>query len=704
MFAPAASAPRTWLLAATVLSGLAPSCTTTGNRSALVEILTRIERREVADGFLQQALEQGDEPTRAWAARGLGASRSPAALAPLIQSLGDESTWVRSAGLFALPMLEGLSTEQATTRKHSLLEHLKSSEPVLRFLAAQALGRIESRPALDPLLEALVDPAPTVRRAAAFALLQLAGDRTRSRTGVDLSADTRELIVTAWTKALAIERDAETRWHLVYSLAHCIVPGTAATLRTTAQSQSAGRWERLFALRGLGHLPTNPASVSTLRANLQGTDAVLVYEALSALARLSPQWPTWPAGLANSIAALALEHTAPHVRARAIAVLGGARQHDSTESALEAALQDPSPTVQAAAIEALARSGTTAPLIAALRAKNTDWRAQLGAARGVALLEPTIVAELLPSLPDLDPRVELELLASLGNLASDAKVEISAEVGRALTSWTIARLERDDPAFVEASADALAALEATASVEQLAKAWRDSAGLTERTAATAAARRIGYATARAQLARAIAKLAPDHPSLREIADLDPVESVRHATGVESSGDAVATVRPGPDFGEEITTEFLFRKPRPRVRFRTVRGSIVIELLPELAPVHCFNLLQLVEKGNYDGRPFHRVVPNFVVQGGDARGDGFGNVAWYDGQLRDELNPLPLLAGRVGMPRTQDRDTGGDQLFIATVPTPHLDGHYTAFARVVEGLDTVRRIEIGDVIEAAEIVD
>ncbi len=147
----------------------------------------------------------------------------------------------------------------------------------------------------------------------------------------------------------------------------------------------------------------------------------------------------------------------------------------------------------------------------------------------------------------------------------------------------------------------------------------------------------------------------------------------------------------------------FLLTRPRIAMRTDKGEFVITLAPALAPVHCWNLVQLARSGKLDGRAFHRVVPDFVVQGGDLRDDGYGNVSWLGGTLRRESNPLPFLAGTVGMPRTAEPDSGGGQLFVTLGPAPWLDGAYTAFGRITSGLSVVERIEVGDRIVSARLI-
>jgi cyclophilin family peptidyl-prolyl cis-trans isomerase len=131
--------------------------------------------------------------------------------------------------------------------------------------------------------------------------------------------------------------------------------------------------------------------------------------------------------------------------------------------------------------------------------------------------------------------------------------------------------------------------------------------------------------------------------------------------------------------------------RPRVRIRTERGVVVIELRPDEAPVTVARFLGLVRAGFYDGLTFHRVVPAFVVQGGDPRGDGYGGPDWAQ---RCEDNRLRYVRGTVGM-ALAGRDTGGSQFFITHGAQPHLDGRYTAFGLVVEGMDAVDQIQAGD---------
>ena len=131
---------------------------------------------------------------------------------------------------------------------------------------------------------------------------------------------------------------------------------------------------------------------------------------------------------------------------------------------------------------------------------------------------------------------------------------------------------------------------------------------------------------------------------------------------------------------------------------TSRGSFTIEFLPEDAPLTVDNFVQLAKRGYFNGIVFHRVVPNFVVQDGDPRGDGNGGPGY---QIRCEINEVPYDRGAVGM-ALSGKDTGGSQWFITHAPQPHLDGGYTVFGRVTAGMDVVDQIARGDVIRSITI--
>ena len=131
---------------------------------------------------------------------------------------------------------------------------------------------------------------------------------------------------------------------------------------------------------------------------------------------------------------------------------------------------------------------------------------------------------------------------------------------------------------------------------------------------------------------------------------------------------------------------------------TSKGAFTIQLLPEDAPLNVDNFVQLAKRGYFAGITVHRVVPNFVIQDGDPRGDGNGGPGY---QIRCEINEVPYERGAVGM-ALSGKDTGGSQWFATHSPQPHLDGGYTVFGKVIRGMDVVDNTVRGDVIRSIVI--
>ena len=125
------------------------------------------------------------------------------------------------------------------------------------------------------------------------------------------------------------------------------------------------------------------------------------------------------------------------------------------------------------------------------------------------------------------------------------------------------------------------------------------------------------------------------------------------------------------------------------------GVIKVELYPEIAPNTVNNFLSLVNKGFYDGLIFHRVIPGFMIQGGDPQGTGMGGPGYrIKGEFKHNgfgQNNLKHDRGVLSMARSMMPDTAGSQFFIMHAKAPHLDGEYAAFGRVIEGMEVVDEI-------------
>lgn len=154
----------------------------------------------------------------------------------------------------------------------------------------------------------------------------------------------------------------------------------------------------------------------------------------------------------------------------------------------------------------------------------------------------------------------------------------------------------------------------------------------------------------------------------------------------------------PQSSEPLSTDYDWKTlesmiPGLKAELVTTKGTITLELLVREAPFTAMSFVKLVRKGFYDGLSFHRVVPDFVAQGGDPRGDGWGGPGY---SIRTEVGLERYTRGMVGI-ASAGKDTEGCQFFITHSSQPHLDGRYTIFARVTRGMDVVDALQVGDTI-------
>lgn len=142
-----------------------------------------------------------------------------------------------------------------------------------------------------------------------------------------------------------------------------------------------------------------------------------------------------------------------------------------------------------------------------------------------------------------------------------------------------------------------------------------------------------------------------------------------------------------------------KKQKATIELET--GKIVIELYDKDAPNTVANFVKLARQGYYNGLRFHRVVPGFVVQGGDPKGDGSGGPGYT---IKDEFNSRKHLIGTVAMARTAAPNSAGSQFYITLAPQPPLDGKYTVFGQVVEGMELVMKIKRGDIMKKVTVME
>ena len=613
--------------------------------------------------------------TRRRAALALGRVGLPEAVPALQKALGDAEFEVRQMAAFALGLIGDASARPA------LLNALKDSEAIVQGRAAEALGAIGDRsdaPAIaamvktgiqggalnavaaDDLAFPLAPPVEAVRLGL-YALVRLGSYDAIASCVVNPNG----AAVSAW-------------WPIAYALGRAGDARAAPTLTTLLQTP--GRFTAAFAARGLGTLKAQNAAPA-LRdiVDKRQRDPAIVIEAIRALSAMRdlPSTPVFEKIVAGTA-------TDSILRLEAANALAAQHDPESLDFIIDL-MSDPAPGIRGAAIRALAAidSETFLTTLSGLD-PDRDWTVRTSLADALAMLPGEQgQARLVSMLQDRDLRVIPAVLRAL--VAAKAP-----EAERILVN----QLKADDFVVRQTAASGLASLKATAAASALAEAYRATNGdstYVARAAILNALNTIDPAAARPLLQAALQ-------------DRDWAVRIRAAMllGDQGGADTATAIRPAPVRPMDDATRQSLVAPQfsPHAFIQTDRGAIEIELAISDAPLTVANFIELARKGFFNGVAIHRVVPDFVVQDGDPRGDGEGGPGYT---IRDELNELPYLRGTVGM-ALDWKDTGGSQFFITHSPQPHLDARYTAFGRVVNGIEVVDRIQPWDVIRSVQIWD
>jgi len=611
------------------------------------------------------ARRHGDERVRERAALTLGRLPWPecgaAATDALLGALADESPRVRAAAAFGL----GLRGDPAAG--DALIEALRAQDPdpLVRARLVEAASRIERADVRTELLYSIADLGAQVRAEVAVAA---------HRFGDALDPELVDSVLA--TAALREGEGPEVVWRALFSLARrASERGREAFLLWSRPARPVEA--RIFALQGLAAIAADERTLAALREGLADADWRVACEAARGL-------EAHPDPRALPSLERALGHASAHVRATAAAALGAlAGQRAAVAPLLERLTVDASPNVRAAAIEAEARLlGDERAAALELRALDADPRVRAGVARACAHLGDALAVPLLVRLTrDADRWVAYQAAEGLG-----------AHLDREARERLYQLLEQQDNGLRLGALLALAAGPRPGDLPHLEQVWRTSAGDVADELRQNVIEIAGHEAVRADdRARAllVEGMRSPTPYVRALAR-------RTYAGAYPAADLPPAGPPLRRLGEPPPVPAA-GTPDPIVEVRTTKGTMVFELFPAEAPAHVFNLLELARAGHYDGLRFHRVVPDFVIQGGDYRGDGNGGVTWRGEPLRHEFGPRKYLRGSLGMPRNADVDSGGSQFFVTHRPTPHLDGRYTILGELRQGFDVLDAIEVGDLI-------
>ncbi|MSP62427.1 MAG: hypothetical protein EXR72_19265 [Myxococcales bacterium] len=659
------------------------------------EIAALEDARDLGGGRLAALAAATDPAIRRRALLALGRIGAPAGAAPARDRLSDGDPGTRAAAAFALEIIgEDEAALPALSEARLCARARLEPDPEARRRVLRALGRLGGAPGEEALRAALTgetrEADPTVRAEAVRALV-IYGVRGRP-----VSTITRAALQQALTDPDAAVRLAAGQALFRMKARAEDVPSLTFALR------DADPTVRAAAAHALATAPTVP--LPPLRSALADSDWRVRAEAARAVAPLDraavqalvePRRLTGPdAGERLVVAIAALEALAPGSWAhrpaapardpeRRPAVLhgdgGAADPALARGQALVRCLGDslrvrsgvdddllstcasddlvPLYRRQMLRAAALGDRGDSAriPLLTALAA-HADGRVRAAALDALgAVNDPDATATIRKALIDQDPGALNAACESVAKAAHDHRGDPTAAP---LVAAQVRRL--DSVAHVEAllsCIDALRALEDPTTLPDLRARLLDQ-NAAVRTHARDAVLWLGTKQPRAAL-----------PT--------PTAATEKSAGPpQPPGDPAALA------GQRVTATIT-----------TQRGPIVLELYPDETPRTVAAFVALSRRGFYNGLTFHRVVADFVAQGGDPRGDGYGGPEFT---LRDEPTPRRFERGVVGI-ALAGKDTGGSQLFICQADSPHLEGKFTAFGRVVSGMQAVDRLVVGDPI-------
>lgn len=593
----------------------------------------------------------------------------------------------------------------------ALLGRLADPEPEVRQMAAFGLGLLGDSGAVDPLVEALDDPALVVQGRAAQALGLLGARSTAPAIGAmvrrhvtsayDLDPDDLtypqsddveafRLGLYALGELKAFEPLAEAVlgedgrpilwwWPVAYALGRTEdLRALPALVTLTGVRGSIGV---ALAARGLGALG-DPDGVEALveLLSLERRERSVVLSAVRALGAIDD-----PGAVEELDRFVRIRGLDRQLRRAAVDALANHASQASVEVFVEL-LGHPWPPLRAASIRALSRADPEGLLfVLSGLGSDPDWRVRAAAAEGLRHASPAAARATLESmLDDTDQRVVPAVLEAL----------VAGEVPEA-PIWLRERLEAPDVVVRSVAARLLAELRPPDAEAALAAAYdaaEPDASFLARAAIVDALAAYGGDAAREKLRLALGDR--DWPVR--------VRAAEHLARLEPESNPAEAIRPAQSLRRVDHAAPHLTNPQvsPHVYIETARGTIEIELAVLDAPLTAESFTTLVRQGFFDGLTFHRVVPGEAVYSGDPRSDDNGGAGFT---LRDEPSQVPFLRGTVGLARDRP-DTGGSRFFITLTPRPRLDGRYTAFGRVVAGMEAVDALQTGDRIDRILVWD
>lgn len=646
---------------------------------------------------LAPLLADPDPEVRRWAAFALGEIDDSTAGAPLAQLLSEKREPDSEVRALAVEALGKLHQGEEACRIA-----LQDEAEAVRVSALYAAWKIPVHGVVPELLQLARHERTALREAAVYCLMRFLGAPASGRTpipgGLDLTADERASIITALREAMRDPSPA-VRMHATRGLRN---DGSASTTQLLLNAIEDEDWRvRVEVLRSLGAAIPDSAGgprrvpLPPVFARLSDSNPNVGVTAIEAMVQLTGVRPM-EGKLVDLRLAELLSHPQPRFRETAFLSLVGRMRNIEMDDATRASLEAKIDTLLA----------------------DRNWAVRAATVSGLDLLSRDAQRRILELLRNDESRVS--------KLALSPYLRMRAEEGAGsfferLQPELGVYLEAGDPILRYSAWDAIrelieAAREGAASESGAPPAlsvptlqetdWTELEAMLE-AANGAIADDPKFVEVRQALV-AVAALEPERPRLAEFLRArcdDPNYLVRR--------DAVGALRDAglepPRAPEPVETGKALDDYRAilewarrdwKAEIETDGGTLELRLFTRVAPLTCWNFARLCERSFYDGGNWHRVVPDFVLQDGCPRGDGWGGPPW---QIRCEINRHRYERGALGM-ALSGKDTGGSQFFLTHSDQPHLDGGYTVFGSLIGGQEIADQIVQGAPIHRIRVVE
>ncbi len=597
-------------------------------------------------------LQDEDPAIRRQAVTAIGRLQDPAFIDVLVPLLKDASITVRTEAIFALGQL---FSEEAMPH---LIEALNQSDPEVKSAVCEALGKSGGKKALE-ILDTILDAKDTGVLKEAVIAAALLGIK-----GNNLDQITEKIGV------LSGHKDEEIRWRCFFALFRINSPASVEYLKKGLTDTSP--LVKIYAVRFLSRLKAKDA-VPGILALQNDPDWRVRVEVLNAVNRIG-------ADMFNSYYEERISDESLHVKKRAIQIIGRHKIKVAEKTILEQ-LDSPENVIAGEALVTLSKINTdkTAEIIRDW-SEDQNWLKRQKCAEALGNLSKDVSVEILKKMfRDKDSRIVVTAMKSLEKI-----------LGTDVSYYLTESLNRHDMAVTTTAAELTAKIKYEGGLIPFIEEYNKMKNPMDVEPKIAILNMFETCGTQKHVPFLKSVLNEGEKNLA----LAAAKVLKKITGEDHS--IMVPVN---------TTEGLFKHPGysdkkvTRVKVATSRGSFEITLFREEAPAASANFLHLAGKGFFNGTLFHRSAPNFVVQGADPRGDGWGGPGYG---IRCEINRKKFKRGTIGMP-LMGKDTGGCQWFICHSPQPNLDGKYTVYGEVSKGMDVVDKLQVGDVIERVEII-